>query len=118
MSEETRDVSDIYLASAKVAQSYDPGEQPDISKLMRSAFMHGHASASMEIEDLKHDIASHIESLSHALTANAALEQAILDKNKYIAALEKRIDDLKGQLSNERMRNPPPLTLGQVEQSK
>lgn len=55
------------------------------------------------------------QELSLAYDANAALEQAILDKNKYIAALEKRIDDLKEQLSNERMRNPPPLTLKQSE---
>lgn len=36
--------------------------------------------------------------LSLAYDANAALEQCILDKNKYIAALEKLIDNLKGEV--------------------
>lgn len=45
MSGETRDVTLEYQVAEMAASQFNPGEQPDIVKLMRSAYMHGYADA-------------------------------------------------------------------------
>ena len=45
MSDVTRDVTAEYAEARKAAAKFDPGGQPDISGLMKSAYMHGYADA-------------------------------------------------------------------------
>lgn len=45
MSKETSDVTLEYQVAEMAASQFNPGEQPDIAKLMRSAYMHGYADA-------------------------------------------------------------------------
>jgi hypothetical protein len=43
--EHTNDVTAEYDAAEKAAEQFNPGEQPDIGDLMRSAYIHGYAQA-------------------------------------------------------------------------
>lgn len=45
MSEATRDVTAEYDEAEAASKLWVMGEQPDIEKLMRSAYMHGYAAA-------------------------------------------------------------------------
>ena len=40
-----RDVTAEYDTARAAADKFNPGEQPDIAKLMRSAYLHGYADA-------------------------------------------------------------------------
>lgn len=51
MSAETRDVTAEYRMAEHKAAQFNPGEQVDIARLMKSAFMHGYARCLLE-----HDI--------------------------------------------------------------
>lgn len=44
-SKSTKDVTREYRIAVAAAERFNPGEQPDIAKLMRSAFVHGYAQA-------------------------------------------------------------------------
>jgi hypothetical protein len=45
MEKPTRDVTAEYAKAQIAVKSFNPGEQADIGKLMRSAFVHGYAQA-------------------------------------------------------------------------
>jgi hypothetical protein len=45
MSDEVRNVTLEYAVAEQAAEQFNPGEQVDIAKLMRSAYMHGYADA-------------------------------------------------------------------------
>lgn len=46
MSEEVLDVTEQYRLAIEAAEKkYNPGDYPEIPKLMRSAYMHGYAQA-------------------------------------------------------------------------
>jgi hypothetical protein len=47
----TRDVSAEYAKANLAVKSFNPGEQVDIAKLMRSAFVHGYAQALIDSTD-------------------------------------------------------------------
>ena len=44
----TRDVTAEYAKARKAADEFDTGWQPDITHLMRTAYMHGYAQALIE----------------------------------------------------------------------
>ena len=48
MSDQVSDVTRPYLAAARAAEKYKPGDQSDIAALMKSAFVHGYAQALMD----------------------------------------------------------------------
>ena len=50
MAKASRDVTAEYAMARAAADKFNPGEQPDIDKLMRSAYMHGYADALLTIE--------------------------------------------------------------------
>ncbi len=45
MADKTIDVTLEYRIAELAAREFNPGEQPDIVKLMRAAYMHGYADA-------------------------------------------------------------------------
>jgi len=48
MSDAARDVTEVYRVAEKAAEQFNPGQQVDIVRLMRSAFMHGYAQALLD----------------------------------------------------------------------
>ena len=48
---EPRDVTLEYEIAKRAAQRYEPGWQPDLKDLMRSAYMHGYAQALLDRRD-------------------------------------------------------------------
>jgi hypothetical protein len=52
MAEQSRDVTAEYLEAECAAANYDPGEQPDIAAMMRSAFIHGYAQALIDYPEI------------------------------------------------------------------
>jgi hypothetical protein len=51
MNDKTRDVTQIYRMAECAAAEFNPGEQPDLVHLMRTAYMHGYAQALKDGED-------------------------------------------------------------------
>lgn len=53
MSNETQDVTYQYRLAERAAKAFNPGEQPDIGKLMQSAYTHGYAQALIDYVDFR-----------------------------------------------------------------
>ena len=52
MAEKCRDVTKEYEEAEAAAENFDPGDQPDIAALMRSAFIHGYAQALIDYPEI------------------------------------------------------------------
>jgi hypothetical protein len=51
MSKESLDVTTEYRIAEIASKAFDPGDQPDIRKLMQAAYMHGYAAALIRYSD-------------------------------------------------------------------
>lgn len=65
MDKPVRDVTKEYEEAEAAAANFNPGEQPDIAALMRSAFVHGYAQALIDYPDIETaaELAADVEGL-------------------------------------------------------
>lgn len=89
MNKESRDVTREYRLAKKAAEHFNPGEQPDIAKLMLSAYTHGYAEAllSNEPRELPESLQDPIKTLERGRAINKAGLNSWRDMDPYERAV-------------------------------
>lgn len=93
MSEETRAVTLEYERALHAATFYNPGEQPDIAELMRSAYVHGYARAL--IDGTSRMTATEVNWLNHGYSGPVT-QDGLEEENR---RLRKMIESIRQDLT-------------------